>query len=190
MSAPTHAPYLQTRLGLVPLNTGGGRYGVLEHQVLNFAEQLDAFLSFHNKALVVAMTVTQRFDGAPQNNQRFSEWLKRTRRRIKRQLGLRRIIYGWFRERAQSTKPHYHLVVAVDGSRYKSHYSLARRFNGESVKDSDYSIGYSTGRVVLRGRQQSICEAMYWISYFCKSRSKGLDSGARSCGFSQLAVKA
>jgi len=189
MSAPTHATYLQTCLGVVPLNTGGGQYGVFEHQVLAFAHQLNVFLSFHHKALVVAMTVTQRFDGAPQDNRRFSDWLKRTRRRIKRQMGLKRIVYGWFRERAQSTRPHYHLVIAVDGSRYRSHYSLARRMNGRAVEDLDFSIGYSAGRVVMRSSQQSICDAMYWISYFCKARSKSLDSGTRSCGFSQLAPK-
>lgn len=189
MKRPVFTPSLNTVLGEVPLNSRGGRLGVYAYQVSNFAEQLNAFLSFHNKALVVAMTVTQRFDGNPSDNTLFSQWLKRVSKRVKRDLNLLRIAYGWFRERSKSTKPHYHLLLVLDGSRYRSHFSLARRIDGYRQTVVAYSVGFSTGRMVRRGDKESIESVMYWVSYFCKSRSKESDPGVRKCGFSQLIPK-
>ena len=186
MATLTFSSELSTPFGSMSINTGKGKYSVIEEQILGFSEQLSAFLSYHNKALVAAVTVTQLPTEIATDNQSFSAWLKQMLRRLSRQLKLNRIAYGWFRERSASAKPHYHLVLVVDGSRYRSHYSLAARIRENNPSNAAFTPTYATGNLVRRNDRRSVEVVIYWISYFCKSRSKTLDPGIRKFGLSRL----
>ena len=186
MATLTFSSHLETPFGYVSINTGEGRYSVIEEQVLGFSEQLSAFLSYHNKALVTAITVTQLSICVERDNLSFSVWLKQMLRRLSRQLKLNRIAYGWFRERGTSAKPHYHLVLVIDGSRFKSHYSLVARIREKNPSSAVFTPTYATGNLVRRNDRQSLETVIYWISYFCKSRTKTSDPGIRKFGFSRL----
>lgn len=180
---------MDTVLGRIPLNTGAGRFGVIREQVHGFAGQLSAMLSYHNKTFVAAITVTQLVGGLTQSNYEFSHWLKHVTRRLRRQLKVRRLAYGWVREREKSSKSHYHLVFMIDGNRYQNAFWLAERLRQKMPPASMFSVGYAKGRMVRRGHQSTVDQAMYWLSYYCKSRTKNLDRGIRKCGFSQLGNK-
>ena len=186
MATLTFSSELSTPFGSMSINTGKGKYSVIEEQILGFSEQLSAFLSYHNKALVAAITVTQLPTEIATDNQSFSAWLKQMLRRLSRQLKLNRIAYGWFRERSASAKPHYHLVLVIDGSRYRSYYSVAARIREKNPIDAAFTPTYATGNLIRRSDRRSVEAAIYWISYFCKSRSKTLDPGIRKFGLSRL----
>ena len=173
---------------LIPINNGPG-YGVHMTTLKNSFEQLDRGFDRWGRLLFMTFVLW------PGCSNETNEIMKRFRERVSYQfgkLGLSTNDYGfhWCRERTETKTEHYHLAMWINGNKFNRARTLAAIVRrcweeiggtvGASPINSRDEIGDSVG-VSQRRRwwcfvndAQSRLEVLFWLSYWSKSRSKGL----------------
>lgn len=171
---PSKKNLVEHRGELIPINNGPG-YGVHMATVKQSFEQVDRLLDRCGRLLFMSFVFW------PGCSNETNEIMKRHRERFSYQfskLGLTPNDYGyhWTREQGKGEKEHYHLATWVNGNKFNRTGTLA-----PIVRRCWEEIGGTVG-ANARGRpwwrfvddEQSRLEVLYWLSYWSKSRSKGL----------------
>lgn len=173
-------------------------YGLYRELVENIFKLHDYTTIKHNKVLFTLLTLTfphhTTYDTS--NNNVFTNFLESLIRHLKRD-GLDPY-YLWVREQNESTHPHYHLVLWLNGSKVQSIYSIFNTAN--ELWCLNNHIPLCLGLVQFNEREPVIMirrdsngylsseyfESFKWATYCAKCATKSCPPGVRMFGMSRL----
>lgn len=155
-------------------------------------EQLTNMLSHHRKVLVVIMIY--HLHTPTQDNLLFSKFIHKLRKRYCKRYSAKRLGYLWVREQGQREAQHYHLAIFLDGSTIQTPHRVfelcVNIWEGWNQPRPAFSPGRSYYQL-KRGDTHKFAEAFHHLSYFAKTRSKGLrPSATNDYSTSRIANKA
>ena len=156
-------------------------------QLLSYA------LARHAKVLLVRFDVRYP-DGylAPEGNALFITFMERYIRYLSRKRYSP--LYLWCRERANSSNPHYHVYLLLDGTRLQK---MPNLYKAEEIwqRQLELEIDYTRrllyycnypGSIILRNDQQKSIETLNYLAYLAKEVTKEQLPGVRNWGSSYI----
>lgn len=185
---PSKKNLVEHRGELIPINNGPS-YGVHMDALKKSFEQFDRGLDHWGRLLFM------RFDLWPGCSNETNEIMKRHRERYSYQfskLGLTPSDYGyhWTREKTETKTEHYHLAMWINGNKFNRTGTLAPIIRrcweeiggrvGSGKKKTKNEMGGTEGADkyerwwLFVNDAKTRLEVLYWLSYWSKSRSKGL----------------
>jgi hypothetical protein len=133
--------------------------------------QLAAMLSHHSKVLVIRLDL-HVLDN-PDTNEQVSAFIRRLRKWTD-QKGHKRLGYVWCREQHKSDKPHYHLVIILNGNITCHPHNVIKAVM-RYWKDWDIGTVYTPKHCyyLVKRDDQKAYDAVIWrTSYLAKVHSK------------------
>jgi hypothetical protein len=132
--------------------------------------QLQAMMNYHRKVFVF------RFDlhtpSYTPDNTLITDFNRPFFKRIKRHYGVKRIAFGWVREKEKKKNQHYHYVVMLDGSKIQ-HPERLQSWITEIWGHLDGTAHWAGYHLLNRNDEAKKHAVSYHISYLAKARGKG-----------------
>ena len=136
-------------------------------------EQMDAMLSHHSRLLVIRLDL--RTNDYMPNNETFSKFIRKLRKKLKHYYTLKRVGYVWVREQETSKHQHYHMALLLDGNKVcfsnKVHDIAEQIWHGWDL-GSIWRPKHPYYRV-HRDSVKEYQDVFYRVSYLAKERGKG-----------------
>ena len=179
----TKKEYVLHRDERVPIFNPAGGSGVYTYMAKACFEQFDLGLDRWGRQLFM------RFDLRPgatsKTNEAMTILLKRVRYQFSK-LGITEFGYLWCREMGDGDREHYHLVIWVDGDKYRTSHTLT-----PIVKTSWENIGGEFKSIRTRYHfvddELKRLKTLHWLSYLCKGKGKGIrEAQTKDYGMSRL----
>lgn len=153
-------------------------------------QQLEAMLSYHGKVLVLRLDL-HTYDYEP-TNKLMSNFLRKLKKRCKRNLGVKRIGHIWAREIEKAKSQHYHLGLMFDGNKVRHPSKLIRLVETiwEQWNQPKPYTPQNCYYLIHRNSRANYSECFNRLSYLAKVRGKGYrDKTANDYSASQVPHK-
>ena len=146
-----------------------GIYLLILHKMI---AQIDIFTKIYSRSLLIRFELHQ--SRYTKKNTNMSTFFDKTTKRLKRVYKTKHVAYGWAREQEKAKAQHYHCFLLLDGHKvqYSSRVNQIIRTGWESVAEGN-SIFIPENCFYDIKNQVDKADAVYRISYLCKSRGKG-----------------
>ncbi len=146
-------------------------------------QQLDAMLSHYSKVCVASMTVHPEVETSEaaitvnpevetSKNDAMSKFMRRLSKVVQgKPYNFERFAYAWFREAPSGGKPHYHLVLMMNGHKIRNVTNLGKQVICPEAKRFGLQVFIPKGcqgDMLTRGDQTLYDDCLYQLSYFSK----------------------
>lgn len=152
-------------------------------------QQLDAMLSHHSRVMVVRVDLHAA--GYTANNYLLSNFIRKMRKKLKRQYDLTRIGFIWVREQEKSKSQHYHFALLIDANKVRYPNKIIKTME-EIWQGWEQPKPYTPKNcyyLIHRGSLDDYQEVFYRLSYMAKERGKGY-KGKTANDYSASRIKA
>lgn len=147
-------------------------YGVYLQMLHKMIDQIDIIKARYSKVLLIRFELHQK--KYIKKNANVSKFIDKLTKRLKRVYKTNHVGYAWSREQEKAKAQHYHCFLLLDGhkAQHSSRINQMIRTAWESIAEGN-SIFIPDNCFYYIDGQVKKAEAIYRISYLCKSRGKG-----------------
>lgn len=154
---------------LIPVNANLS--GCYTYMLKKSFEQFDIGLDKWKRQVFIRIDLHQ--SELTENNTRLTQFRKRLTAKLTAHYGPIEMGYCWARELGKAQAQHYHMNLWLDGDLIKtSHY--VRKYAKQIWEEmGGFFTNLRTTYIYVNTPEKRL-EALYWLSYLAKSRSKGI----------------
>ena len=162
---------------------------ILESALASMKRELLSMLSYHSQVYVVELTI---YATGERSEVTFSSWLGCTLKKLKRKLRLHRYSYFWAHEVTKLQISHWHLILFVDGHKFKSGFRFMELANYRPRAEGSHTVQWTRysrcprSYTARRGDADGLAKIIDGLAYYCKSDTKVAGNHLRRYGASRL----